>query len=227
MATTHETRQSLAALRAIDPFPVPPLEKGSTVRIVNYFDQTASTPVGPAGGGGLYRWDPASDEQPDNGAVVAPNVSWNSSPGNWDVGRWLLVHEGFVNIRQFGALGILEGNPGVPPTVADLNSKRSFANDAEMKATYSGGHGEPFNGLKDADTADWAAIQAALVWCGENGVRLEGNSGDFFIRRPLWMGDDDVSFAQGRETEDKDSAEQGLTFVGQTGNSREQADGGV
>ncbi|MCC6402697.1 MAG: hypothetical protein IT207_01670 [Fimbriimonadaceae bacterium] len=169
------------------------------------------------GGGGIWRKVSASTAPPNDGSVLGV---WATDPPAFIAGRLLLLHNGFLTTRQFGA-------PGATTTLAaQTGPGLRFASLAHVKATYSGGHGEAFNGLKDADTADWAAIQAVLNWCGENGVRLEGSSGEFFLRRPLWLGDDDVDYDQ-PEGEDKfkDHNQQGLTFVGQTGNSRRETDG--
>lgn len=49
------------------------------------------------GGSLLVRWDPDSTATPNGGTVIA-----GSSAG---AGRWLLVHDGTVDFRQFGVLG--------------------------------------------------------------------------------------------------------------------------
>lgn len=133
------------------------------------------------GGAATYRWDPTSTLQPNDGTVFAPDSVYTES-GGYGAGRYLLVHDGVVNVRQFGAKG--DG------TVRDFASDplgRFKDSDVyrQAKRLYAGSSGTPFRGLQEADTWDWAAIQAALIWCGENGVRLEGNSGEYMIRRPL------------------------------------------
>lgn len=116
-------------------------------------------------------------------------------------------------MRQFGALGVESGSP---KTLANLITYDLFTNFAEALATYPGAPGSPFSGLKDTETFDWVAIQAALAWCGAEGVRCEVPSGVFKVSRPVWMGDDTTyavdSEDQNIETSAKDSTVMGLTF---------------
>jgi len=218
--------KSIAALRLV----TPGLE-GSTVTVVNYYDQTATTPFNGPGGGGLYRWDPDSNERPNQGSVIAPNLKWQPIPMTFLSGRWLLVNQGFVNVRQFGALGV---NTATPKTIVDLVTAGVFLSMNEVRATYVGATGKPFNGLKDDDTADWATCQAAIEWCQGPGqnlgdpttmVRLEVNPGVYVCRRPLWIGND--AWVTNDETNSKTIEGMGFTMVGLTNVSREQADGGT
>jgi len=175
------------------------------------------------GGGGTHRYSSSSTTPVNDGSVVCPDTGYSEAAGYAATGRWILAHEGFVNIRQFGAVG-----DGISRELDTDAFDRFVDTDVFRQAgrLYSGGHGTPFSGLRASDTWDWAAIQAALVWCAEEGVRLEGNQGEYMIARPLWLGDDDVEYDQ-PEGEDKfkDPSQQGLTFVGQTGNSRRESDG--
>jgi hypothetical protein len=49
------------------------------------------------GGGGLYRWDSASTDADNLGTIIAPNAG--------GTGRWKLIHQGTVSVKQFGAKG--------------------------------------------------------------------------------------------------------------------------
>lgn len=217
MAITNTFANSIVALRGVTP-----ADEGSTVRVVNYYDQTAGSPFNEAGGGGLYRWDPGSTEQPNQGSVIAPFAAWNSGPKDWDSGRWLLVHDGVVTVRQFGATGAI-----VPSlkTLADLVTLGLFLSTDEALATYKAIPGNPFCGLDDTDTFDWCAIQASLIWCGIDGVRCEAPEGVYLCSRPIWLGDEATS--PDNENGGKIVNVMGLTFAGQTGNSRTEIDGGV
>ncbi|MBS1716077.1 MAG: hypothetical protein JST30_17250 [Armatimonadetes bacterium] len=174
------------------------------------------------GGGGLYRFDDEDESQPNYGSVVGKFIPASPSGGAFATGRYLLVHEGFVNVRQFGALG------GEDDMTLQAQSTPRWENDDHILQTYgdqSSGDvapGTPFNGLiVDADTVDWAALQIAEIWCAENGVRLEVPSGVYMLRRPLWLGDDSTVAVDENE---KDNRQLGFTMLGQTSVSRIESD---
>jgi hypothetical protein len=54
------------------------------------------------GGGGTYRWDPQSALVHNDGTVLAPR-------GVGDLGRWLAMHDGEIDIRRFGIVD--DGQP--------------------------------------------------------------------------------------------------------------------
>ena len=172
-------------------------------------------------GGGTYRYESSATDTPNDGTIVAVNNKYTNGSGYNGSGRWFLLHNGVVNVRQFGALGDGSGD-----TIADNPGSRFVDSDKlrQAKVLYPGAIGEPFNGLIDTDTIDWCAIQAAIKWCMVAGARLEVPAGVYMCRRPVWIGDDATITTP---ESNKDSRYYGFTMVGQVGNSRSQADGGV
>lgn len=80
------TCDTVAALKA---FPVAGLVAGYCINVNGYA-------TGLDGGGGQFRYDPASVVAQDNGTVIQPNAGG---------GRWLRNYVGPVNVRWFGAKG--------------------------------------------------------------------------------------------------------------------------
>jgi hypothetical protein len=140
------------------------------------------------GGGGVYNWNTDSQEQPNAGSVVA---AWGTGPYPTS-GRWLLKHDGVVNVRQFGAKGA-----NSTETLTSQGTSR-WVSDAHIKATYPSKVGGPFRNNVPNDTVDWAAIQAALVWAGPKGVRVEVQSGIYVCSAPVWLADDSLEPTLGK-----------------------------
>lgn len=141
---------TVAALRALNP------SRGDLVVVAGY---TA------AGDGGalLVRWDPDSTADANGGTVIDSTRR--------STGRWLLVHDGTVDFRQFGALG-----PDTPaddaldamvadPTVqrieahTDLNFVRRHRLTRSDLLLDFGGHLVTTEGIENAATNDpFAAV---------------------------------------------------------------------
>ncbi len=182
-------------------------------------------------GGGLWRWVEDDTTQPNYGSVIGV---WVPAPGPdaYESGRYFLVHDGVVNVRQFGALGDGDGTTLYSQIGTRWEDETHIANTYGDQTDGSVPTGTPFSGFfhgsGKSETADWAAVQVAIQWCAENGVRLEAPSGEYVCRRPLWLGDDRVEPELVDETyidTGKDVRQMGFTFVGQTSNSRREADG--
>jgi hypothetical protein len=187
--------------------------------------QTAGYYAPNDGGGGLYRFDQQSTATPDLGLVHA---TWlEEEPQSWTAGRWLLIHDGTVNVRQFGAKG--DGNGVALSTQVGTGR---FANETNLRAVYQALAGSPFCELTTSDTIDWAAIQQAVLSCLKAGIRLEGPSGIYKLTKGLWIGrDDTVAFFLDEDEEEwvfsqgvKDAEQTGFFFMGQPGLSRQETD---
>ncbi|MCD0162691.1 hypothetical protein IHN63_15485 [Deinococcus sp. 6YEL10] len=80
--------ETVAALRALPPS-VPQL----SVSILGYYAPND-------GGGGPYRWDGASTAADDGALTIKPDSIPAEQPG-----RWLMVHDGTINVLRCGAQG--------------------------------------------------------------------------------------------------------------------------
>lgn len=106
-------------------------------------------------GGGTYVWDGNSTTTPNDGTVVAPNNKYSGGSGYNVSSRWFLIHNGVVNVRQFGALGDASGD-----TIAD-NPYSRFEDTDELRCQtpLSRAAWNALSGLTEDDTIDWCAIR--------------------------------------------------------------------
>lgn len=213
MAVIHDYQDTIIQLRTLTG-----MDPGSTVEVFGYLNKGDL-------GGGLYYFDAESNEPANMGTVIPPNDTWHDHVHA--AGRWLLKHTGVVTALQFGAPGIEEMEP---LTLYDLVGD-VFVDEEEVRYIYADVPGGVFANLRydsafaNCDTMDWAALQMAVHWCSQNGIRLEVPKGVYGCTRPIWIGDDSTVYDD--ERNDQDPRGRGFSMIGQTSNSRQQADGGT
>ena len=76
---------SIAALKALSPTT---LVDKITVEVLSYY--SAATPDG----GGTFEWDSTTSATDNGGTIIAPDAG--------GTGRWRLIHNGIVSVKQFG-----------------------------------------------------------------------------------------------------------------------------
>ena len=128
------TVDTVARLLALDPRPL----ANGTVALVSGYRAAGD------GGGQVARWDAASTAAPNGGTVLRPT-------GTTGQGRWLTVHDGLLDFRQFGvldastpadaALDAMVGDPAVHRIEAhtDLNfTKRHTFSRSRIELDFGG-----------------------------------------------------------------------------------------